>query len=401
MPKPIIIRVGDVRVKIYSGKDRGKMRYEVRDHFGGETNRTRFTCKQEALTYGNLIAVRMANGESAKFRLTDLQAYQAEEATDLLKRKGIDKTLIEVVIDYADRWEMATKQRLADSPLVSKVVEEFLAEKWRQQLSAYHQRDLKIRLGRFAADFKLPINRILHSELGLWLNGLKVKARTWNNYRAALASLFKFAKERKHLPAEWAELEVLQPIHMKPRTVQLFTPDEMGLLLTECKPSFLPVLALGAFAGLRSEEIQRIKWADFKWDWSREKDRGHILLRSEITKTSRTRTVPILPNLAEWLRPWSERSDRVCDYADPSKAKCMLAQRLGLTWGRNALRHSYISYRLALLQDIAQVALEAGNSPSVIHKSYLELVTPKEALKWFEIRPKTVTQNILPLEFGH
>jgi len=54
---------------------------------------------------------------------------------------------------------------------------------------------------------------------------------------------------------------------------------------------------------------------------------------------------------------------------------------------------------VAATQNVAQVALEAGNSPGMIHRYYLELTTPGEALKWFEIRPKTVTQNVLPLKF--
>lgn len=32
-------------------------------------------------------------------------------------------------------------------------------------------------------------------------------------------------------------------------------------------------------------------------------------------------------------------------------------------WKKNALRHSFISYRVAETQDVPKVALEAGNSP--------------------------------------
>jgi hypothetical protein len=35
-----------------------------------------------------------------------------------------------------------------------------------------------------------------------------------------------------------------------------------------------------------------------------------------------------------------------------------------------------------------QVALEAGNSPSIIFKHYRELTTPEVAKKWFGIMPK-------------
>ena len=57
-------------------------------------------------------------------------------------------------------------------------------------------------------------------------------------------------------------------------------------------------------------------------------------------------------------------------------------------WKHNALRHSFISYRVADIQNVAQVALEAGNSPQMIFKHYRELVRPAEAKAWFAIGPK-------------
>ena len=56
-------------------------------------------------------------------------------------------------------------------------------------------------------------------------------------------------------------------------------------------------------------------------------------------------------------------------------------------WKKNALRHSFISYRVADTQNVNQTALECGNSPAVIFKHYRELVRPAEATKWFGIAP--------------
>ena len=60
----------------------------------------------------------------------------------------------------------------------------------------------------------------------------------------------------------------------------------------------------------------------------------------------------------------------------------------GFAWQDNGLRHSFISYRLAILHDTARVALKAGNSPEVIFGHYRELVTPESARAWFDINPK-------------
>ena len=44
--------------------------------------------------------------------------------------------------------------------------------------------------------------------------------------------------------------------------------------------------------------------------------------------------------------------------------------------------------KIAIVQSADQVALEAGNSPSIIFKHYRELTTEEQAVKWFGIMPK-------------
>jgi hypothetical protein len=69
-----------------------------------------------------------------------------------------------------------------------------------------------------------------------------------------------------------------------------------------------------------------------------------------------------------------------------------------MTWKANALRHSFISYRVALTKDIAAVALEAGNSPKMILAHYRELCTEAEAADWFSILPaKGAAESIIVL----
>jgi hypothetical protein len=58
-----------------------------------------------------------------------------------------------------------------------------------------------------------------------------------------------------------------------------------------------------------------------------------------------------------------------------------------IKWKRNALRHSFISYRLAQTQNKHQVAEEAGNSPRMIDSHCRELVTPEQAQEWFNVFP--------------
>ena len=67
-----------------------------------------------------------------------------------------------------------------------------------------------------------------------------------------------------------------------------------------------------------------------------------------------------------------------------------------MRWPKNGLRHSYASYRLAQCQDAAKVALEMGNSPSMIFRHYRELVMPQDASAWWNICPEQAA-NVVPM----
>ena len=51
------------------------------------------------------------------------------------------------------------------------------------------------------------------------------------------------------------------------------------------------------------------------------------------------------------------------------------------------MRHSFISYHVTDIEDVAKVSLEAGNSPQMIFKHYRDLVRPADAKTWFSIVP--------------
>ena len=142
-------------------------------------------------------------------------------------------------------------------------------------------------------------------------------------------------------------------------------------------------MAICAFAGLRSAEVLRLGWRSVYLS------EGFIEITSEMAKTAARRLAPCPPNLVEWLAPVRKPDGRVFEGSQPwfHEAQRDAAARAGLAWRHNALRHSFISYRLAEVQDTAKVALEAGNSPAMIFRHYREVVRPTAAEEWFGIRP--------------
>jgi integrase len=162
--------------------------------------------------------------------------------------------------------------------------------------------------------------------------------------------------------------------------VSIFAPENIASLLNKADATLRPFLALGAFAGLRTAELQRLDWSEI------DLDRGFITVAASKAKTRQRRLVPISDNLKLWLIPARQASGPVCLHQRAQRPAAELCE--GLIWAKNGLRHSYISYRLAILHDTARVALEAGNSPEVIFGHYRELVTPDEAKAWFGVNPE-------------
>jgi integrase len=144
------------------------------------------------------------------------------------------------------------------------------------------------------------------------------------------------------------------------------------------------VVAIGAFAGVRTAEIMRLEWRDVDLPG------GYIHIAAGQAKTRSRRLVPILPNLAQWLAPYAKTRGLIWkgDRHEMEFARAATVKGAGVPWKPNALRHSFCSYRLAAIQNAAQVALEAGNSPAMVFKHYRELVKPEAAKTWFAIAPE-------------
>ena len=57
----------------------------------------------------------------------------------------------------------------------------------------------------------------------------------------------------------------------------------------------------------------------------------------------------------------------------------------GVKWKRNALRHSFGSYRMEQTKNAGQVVLEMGNSAAVVMKHYFEIVDARAAREFVSI----------------
>jgi integrase len=198
--------------------------------------------------------------------------------------------------------------------------------------------------------------------------------------------LFSFARSRGYLPRnERTEVELTMKASDRGGEIGIYTPKELAVMLSGIEAKFLPLVALGGFAGLRTSEVHRLEWLDV------DLHSGHIVVGKRKSKTAQRRIVPILPALRAWLEPIAKPAGHVIpQYSGDApllRAFRQALEPLKVELKHNGLRHSFASYRLAAVQSADQVALEMGNSPRKLFTNYRQLATSAQAERWFSVVP--------------
>jgi integrase len=407
------VSVGSVIVKIYRVKNKGGIRFTVSHFSNGRRTMKMFTDFDKAKTHAKNVAEAMDSGKvdvvelrgrarTAYLHTLELLAptgialeFAAADYVEARRLLGGKASLVEAAREYVKRHLHALPDKMLPD-----AVEEMLADKEREGVSKVYLNVLRVYLGQLAKAFHCQVRSVTASQLGDYFRGMDVSARSKNNSRQTVGTFFKYCRERGWLPKDHDGIALVPKFKEQAKGIEIFTPSEMSQFLRYARPEMVPFLAIGAFAGLRSAEIERLDWAEVRLT-----DR-FIEVQASKAKTASRRLVPVTENLAKWLTPHAQNEGRVVpfDYVAKEIGSLVEETNAGLKdavkaagrdpekatqakWKKNALRHSFISYRVADIQNVAQVALEAGNSPQMIFKNYREVVRPAEAKAWFAIEP--------------
>ena len=275
---------------------------------------------------------------------------------------------------------------------VTELVAEFIAAKTQDGASKRYLQDLQNRLDTFAVDFgPQKVGTILASQVDDWLRGLKVAGQTRNNFRKVLHALFQFGMARgyatENVVAKTAQAKVVRG------APSIFTPEQMRTVLEKAPYDYIPYLAIGAFAGLRSAEIERL-------DWSEVDLAGKLIhVKAEKSKTAQRRLVPISENLAAWLAPHALREGPITNPEKVREGRDKTCKAAGIEWPSNVLRHSFASYHLAQYKSAPETSAQLGHaSPAVLYQHYRELVRPDAAAQWWKLSPPKDCGNVVAFQ---
>src|SRR5262249_10312806 len=139
---------------------------------------------------------------------------------------------------------------------------------------------------------------------------------------------------------------------------------------------------------------ERLDWSEIDFE------SGLIEVKAAKAKTAMRRLVKIEPNLREWLLPHRQHKGAVTPKQEAFLESFHSARRdAGITeWPDNALRHSFASYHLAQFQNATVTALELGHhNASITFAHYRELVRPKEAARYWNLKPAGRSRKIVSM----
>jgi len=223
-----------------------------------------------------------------------------------------------------------------------------------------------------------------------WIQSLTVGPQTQNNFRAVLSTAWTFAVRHGYAAVnivQWVDKSQVVHDH-----VATFSVEQLRKLLEAAPVGYLPVLAIGAFAGLRPEEINKLRWEDIDFD------ERTIRVNASAAKTRKKRFAEMSENLVEWLRPYAGRVGKV---APPNlrKLRCQTMKKAGINhWPQDVLRHSFASAHYAAYKNPAHTALLLGHrDQNMLLTHYRDLMKPSNGARYWTIVPRIAANNIVPM----
>jgi integrase len=359
----------------------------------GKRTRRFFKTKGEARAYAELKNIELENHGRAHVEFDSRLRDMAQDCASELQAFG--KTIADATKHY-----VAHLKAVERSCTVAALVDEVIAAKkkacGKKQRPASHDYivDLNVRLGRFKEQFgDRMVATLTRLEIDDWLTGLTDKhgenlsPQSRGNYARALGVAFAYAVKRGYAQENPLK-EIDKPTgDTKPGVL---TVEQTIRLLEAASPEILPYFAIGAFAGLRASEIERLDWREIDFE------ENEIAVNGDGESHKSERHVDMLPNLREWLLPLRKHS---CKITPENFRKHFEEAReaAGIEpWPNNALRHSFGSYHLKHFNNDALTRLQMGHwrDSTVLFANYRRAVTRRNAERYWNIRPAPVTKVV-------
>jgi len=145
-------------------------------------------------------------------------------------------------------------------------------------------------------------------------------------------------------------------------------------------------LLIGGWLGLRPSEIQRLTWEAFDWQTN------YCHVPPDVARKNKSeRYIPMDERLSKrlhklFLASGKKLSARCCAFRCREFLSVLARDKSVCEhWPTDVLRHSFCSYRIAVVKSLEQVATEADNSPAILKSNYRRPLRHEDGLAWWAL----------------
>ena len=401
-----------IRARTYRWQDKNKTMHEGANFqinctlLNGTRYQRSFKDRKDAET--DAARLRDERTVELKNRTVSLNHLSDEERIDVLESRRIldgKATLQQSAAFYLEHNILPTGPVLT----VNEAIERYLAASREDGLRERSMRDLQGRLQKLARTFgKKTVTAISRADADAWLQGLKKENGekyslvSKRHFEVVAGGLFNWL-----LAKEYVKLNPFAALSVSRRGKKILqdsvlpgilTPDQVEKLMNTAQaevPGMVASLALSFFAGLRTSELQLLRWEDINFET------GLITIRPEVAKRRRARHVEMEPNLVQWLMTCRRESGMIAPEGQGYRIQLdRIRRKAGFKkdfsdYPKNAGRHTYATMALQKYQSANKVALMLGHTTTgLLFDHYKALATPQQSEQYWNIKP-TQKDNVI------
>jgi integrase len=349
-------------------------------YLNGRRRRLYFPVKADALAI--LAEAKLQQKKAGDF-WTSLKPAERVEAADIyLKAQSVGMTLTQLWDNHvAKGGASVTLKSLKDA------VKETISVKIQQKCRPRYVDGLEHYLKMFIRKREHePVSSIKPRDIETWFVGRNESPAVRNANLGRLSSMFAIAVKNGWCATNPCDSVVKPKVERKAAEIMTLAQTARALLWTaKHRPRMLAYLSLSLFSGVRPEELEKIAWDSIKESGGK----SVVVISAEASKVRQRRITTMEPAGKRWLA-LSKSIGSALPVATSTRKRYIHDLRDALRmdhWTQDILRHTAASHLLALRKDAAAVALELGNSASILLRHYRALVSDVESEKFWNLIP--------------
>ena len=230
---------------------------------------------------------------------------------------------------------------------------------------------------------RFALAEVAPADLSKWFDTLPGSETTRAMYFRYIRMFFRWARKMRYVPEDPSEV-LDAPKAAVGRNI--LTPEQMVKVLEVEMPKWMRAcMLLGAFAGIRTEEMMRMNWEDI------DAATGEIEIRPGVGK----QTGGVLERIVDFTEPLRRRT---ADLEGKGKLvpvpprdfhylRGEVARACGWDgWPDNCLRHSFATYHLAVSKNAGKTAYQMGHTnPSMVQRVYAVPAKKATGAAWWAV----------------